>query len=79
MKKLYLKDIAQNLGLSKITVSLVINNKGDENKISVSTQKNIVDFAVEILLDTIESRNSSINKKMILKPEFVIRKSCGSV
>ncbi len=45
MKKLYLKDIAQNLGLSKTTVSLVLNNKGDENKISANTQKKVFDFA----------------------------------
>ena len=44
MKKLYLKDIAQNLGLSKTTVSLVLNNKGDENKISITTQKKILDY-----------------------------------
>ena len=44
MKKLYLKDIARNLGLSKTTVSLVLNNKGDENKISVTTQKKILDY-----------------------------------
>ena len=45
MKKVFLKDIAQNLGLSKTTVSLVLNDKGDENKISADTQKKILDFA----------------------------------
>ena len=45
MKQIYLKDIAKNLGLSKTTVSLVLNNKGDENKISAETQKKVIDFA----------------------------------
>ncbi|MEO1009930.1 MAG: LacI family DNA-binding transcriptional regulator [Bacteroidota bacterium] len=45
MKKIYLKDIAQELNLSKTAVSLVLNNKGDENKISQETQKRILDFA----------------------------------
>jgi LacI family transcriptional regulator len=45
LKKIYLKDIAQNFGLSKTTVSLVLNNKGDENKISAKTQKKVLEFA----------------------------------
>ena len=45
MKKIFLKDIAQNLNLSKTAVSLVLNNKGDENKISKDTQKRIVEYA----------------------------------
>lgn len=45
MKKLFLKDIAQELKLSKTAVSLVLNNRGDENKISKETQKRILDFA----------------------------------
>ncbi|MBT8297053.1 MAG: LacI family transcriptional regulator [Maribacter sp.] len=45
MKKIFLKDIAQELNLSKTAVSLVLNNRGDENKISKETQKRILDFA----------------------------------
>ncbi|MGB5436993.1 MAG: LacI family DNA-binding transcriptional regulator [Maribacter sp.] len=45
MKKIFLKDIAEELNLSKTAVSLVLNNRGDENKISQDTQKRILDFA----------------------------------
>lgn len=45
MKKVYLKDIAKDLNISKTAVSLVLNGKGDENKISQETQKRILDYA----------------------------------
>ena len=45
MEKIYLKDIAKSLQVSKTAVSLVLNNKGDEHKISKDTQKRILDFA----------------------------------
>ncbi|MBI6121236.1 LacI family DNA-binding transcriptional regulator [Salegentibacter maritimus] len=45
MKKIYLKDIAKHLNVSKTAVSLVLNNKGDENKISLATQKRIKEYA----------------------------------
>lgn len=45
MKKVFLKDIAKSLNISKTAVSLVLNGKGDENKISQRTQKRIIDFA----------------------------------
>ncbi|SHJ08637.1 LacI family DNA-binding transcriptional regulator [Pseudozobellia thermophila] len=45
MKKVFLKDIAEELKVSKTAVSLVLNNKGDENKISQETQKRILDYA----------------------------------
>ncbi len=45
MNKIYLKDIAKSLQVSKTAVSLVLNNKGDEHKISQETQKRIIDFA----------------------------------
>ncbi len=45
MKKIFLKDIANELNLSKTAVSLVLNNRGDENKISKNTQKRILEFA----------------------------------
>ena len=47
MKKLYLKDIAKDLNVSKTAVSLVLNNKGDENKISQATQQMIIAYAKE--------------------------------
>ncbi|MFA8433039.1 MAG: LacI family DNA-binding transcriptional regulator [Marinifilaceae bacterium] len=45
MKKTSLKDIADQLGVSKTTVSWVINNKGDEKKISRETQEKIFELA----------------------------------
>ncbi|RDY61128.1 LacI family DNA-binding transcriptional regulator [Flagellimonas nanhaiensis] len=47
MKRLFLKDIAKELNVSKTTVSLVLNNKGDENKISQDTQQRILAYAKE--------------------------------
>ncbi|NJX14419.1 LacI family DNA-binding transcriptional regulator [Tamlana crocina] len=44
-KKYSLKDIANDLNISKTTVSFVLNNKGDENKISANTQKRIKEYA----------------------------------
>lgn len=45
MKKIYLKDIAKDLNISKTAVSLVLNDKGDQNKISQKTQQRILDYA----------------------------------
>lgn len=45
MKKVFLKDIAKDLNVSKTAVSLVLNNKGDENKISQNTQQKILAYA----------------------------------
>lgn len=45
MKKVYLKDIAKELNVSKTAVSLVLNDKGDKNKISQNTQKKILEYA----------------------------------
>ena len=47
MKKLFLKDIARDLNVSKTAVSLVLNNRGDENKISQDTQQRIIAYAKE--------------------------------
>ncbi|APY11567.1 hypothetical protein BWZ22_10085 [Seonamhaeicola sp. S2-3] len=44
-KKYSLKDIAEDLNVSKTTVSLVLNDKGNENKISQETQKRIKAYA----------------------------------
>jgi len=48
LKKKSIKDIAQDLGLSKTTVSFVLNNKGDEKNISKKTQKKILDYVSEV-------------------------------
>jgi LacI family transcriptional regulator len=45
MKKTSIADIAKQLGLSKTTVSFVLNHKGDEKKISVQTQQRIFALA----------------------------------
>jgi len=42
-----LKDIARDLNLSKTTVSMVLNNRGDEHNISKQTQQRILDYAKE--------------------------------
>ncbi len=48
MKKKSIKDIAQDLGLSKTTVSFVLNDKGDEKNISQKTQKRVLDYVKEV-------------------------------
>lgn len=48
MKKKSIKDIAQDLGLSKTTVSFVLNNKGDEKNISKKTQEKILAYVHEV-------------------------------
>lgn len=47
-KKISLSDIATILGISKSTVSFVLNNKGDKYNISKETQKLILDKAKEL-------------------------------
>lgn len=48
MKKKSIKDIAQDLGLSKTTVSFVLNNKGDEKNISKLTQEKILEYVRKV-------------------------------
>jgi LacI family transcriptional regulator len=48
LKKKSIKDIAQDLGLSKTTVSFVLNDKGDEKNISSKTQKRVLDYVREV-------------------------------
>jgi len=48
MKKTSLKDIADQIGVSKTTVSWVVNNKGDEKKISKETQAKISELAEKL-------------------------------
>lgn len=47
-KKVSLKDVAQALGVSKTLVSLVLNNKGDEQGISAESQKRVREKAREM-------------------------------
>lgn len=47
-KKVSLADIAQNLGVSKTLVSMVLNGKGDENGISKKTQDRVMELASEL-------------------------------
>lgn len=47
MKKLNINDLAKELGVSKTTISFVINGKGDEKNISKKTQKRIFNFIEE--------------------------------
>jgi LacI family transcriptional regulator len=48
MKKTSLKDIAEQLGVSKTLVSLVLNNRGNEKGISAATQKKVKDLAKKL-------------------------------
>lgn len=48
MKKKSIKDIAEDLGLSKTTVSFVLNNKGNEKNISQKTQKRVLNYIKEV-------------------------------
>lgn len=48
MKKLSINDIAKSSGVSKTTVSFVINGKGDEKSISKKTQQRIFDCIDEL-------------------------------
>ncbi|MEN8228891.1 MAG: LacI family DNA-binding transcriptional regulator [Bacteroidota bacterium] len=47
MREASINDIARELNVSKTTVSFVINGKGDEKKISKTTQKRILDLVEE--------------------------------
>jgi len=48
LKNKSLKDIANELGLSKTTVSFVLNNKGDEMSISKKTQNKIKAYVQKV-------------------------------
>ncbi|WP_430816871.1 LacI family DNA-binding transcriptional regulator [Carboxylicivirga sp. RSCT41] len=48
MKKVSIKDIAKHLNISVPTVSLVLNGRGDEKRISKDTQDKIIKYAEEI-------------------------------
>lgn len=47
MKKVSIKDIAKHLNVSVSAVSLTLNGKGDEKRISKITQKRIIEYARE--------------------------------
>ena len=46
-KKILIKDIAKDLGVSKTVVSWVLNGKSDERSISVATQEKVLKYAKE--------------------------------
>jgi LacI family transcriptional regulator len=48
MKKISITDIANRLGVSKTTVSFVLNNKGDEKNISKQTQEKVQALVKEL-------------------------------
>lgn len=45
MKKLTLQDISKKLNISKATISIVLNGRGDEKRVSKETQETIIKFA----------------------------------
>lgn len=47
MKKITLQDIANQLNISKATISFVLNGRGDEKRVSKETQEKIIQFARE--------------------------------
>lgn len=47
MKKISLQDIASQLDISKATISIVLNGRGDEKRVSKATQEKIIQFARE--------------------------------
>lgn len=47
-KKVSLNDIAERLGVSKTLVSMVLNNKGEDNGISKTTQEKVIQLAQEL-------------------------------
>lgn len=47
MKKVTLLDISNSLKISKSTISLVLNGRGDEKRVSKETQEKIIRFAKE--------------------------------
>lgn len=48
MKKISLNDIAEHLGVSKILVSLVLNGKAREHRISEDVCRKVIDLAKEL-------------------------------
>lgn len=47
MKKISLQDISRSLNISKSTISVVLNGRGDEKRVSKETQEKIIKFAKE--------------------------------
>jgi LacI family transcriptional regulator len=47
VKKITLQDIASQLNISKATISIVLNGRGDEKRVSKETQARIIQFARE--------------------------------
>ncbi|GAB3656533.1 LacI family DNA-binding transcriptional regulator [Echinicola sediminis] len=67
MKKVSLNTLAQELGLSKTTVSMVLNGQGDLHKINVETQNKIIGLAKKYNYRPNQiARNLSKGNSMIL-------------
>lgn len=67
MRKISLNKLAEELGLSKTTVSMVLNGQGDKHKINVDTQNRVIDFAKKYNYRPNQiARNLSIGKTMTL-------------
>jgi LacI family transcriptional regulator len=47
LKKISLQDISKSLNISKSTISLVLNGRGNEKRVSKETQEKIIKFAKE--------------------------------
>lgn len=47
-KKISIIDIANELGISKTTVSFVLNGKAKKNKISKAVEKRVLDYMKEV-------------------------------
>ena len=45
MKRVSLQDISKSLNISKSTISIVLNGRGDEKRVSKETQEKIIKFA----------------------------------
>jgi len=47
VRKITLQDIASQLNISKATISIVLNGRGDEKRVSKETQEKIIQYAAE--------------------------------
>ena len=62
-KGVQVKQIAEHLGLSSGTVSIVLNGRGDELRISRETQKMVLDTAREMNYQSGKTQKKKENEK----------------
>ena len=62
-KGVQIKQIAEHLGLSSGTVSIVLNGRGDELRISRETQKMVLDTAREMNYQSGKTQKKKENGK----------------